>query len=71
MPEPESEAETWTGCPRRTFACGSFSVGGWMSLIVTLNDAWTEVFTASVAVQVTGVVPIGKVDPEAGLQLTL
>src|SRR6185503_17164757 len=37
---------------------------------VTVNVQFAELFEASVAVQVTVVVPVGKLDPDGGLQET-
>jgi hypothetical protein len=45
---------------------GKFRVGFVVSWTVTLNDMVAVLFAASVAVQVTGVVPIGKVEPDDG-----
>jgi len=41
------------------------------SLTVTVNEQVAVLFDASVAVQVTVVVPTGKQDPEAGAQVTV
>ena len=50
---------------------GQVTVGAWVSLTVTVN-AHVPVFDdASVAVQLTAVVPTGKVEPVAGTQLTV
>ena len=55
---------------------GTVTTGGWVSPLlvpartVTVNDPVATLPTASVAVQVTVVVPIGKVEPEAGRQET-
>ena len=50
---------------------GRFSDGGVVSCTVTVNEPVAVLWWASVAVQVTVVVPTGKTDPEAGLQLGL
>jgi hypothetical protein len=42
--------------------------GGCVSLTVTLNKQLAELPDASDTVQWTGVVPIGKVEPDAGIQ---
>ena len=46
-------------------------VGFWVSLTVTEKLHWAVWPDPSVAVQVTGVVPLTKVEPEAGLQATV
>ena len=45
--------------------------GGCVSLTVTVKVQKPVLFELSVAVQVTVVVPFGKVEPEAGTQLTV
>ena len=45
--------------------------GGWVSLTVTVKVQEPVLFELSVAVQVTVVVPLGKVEPEAGEQTTV
>ena len=45
------------------------TVSSGMSVTVTLNDFVLVRWLESVAVQVTGVVPIAKVEPEAGVQV--
>jgi hypothetical protein len=47
---------------------GQVIVGGCVSLTVTVNEQAEVLLLASVAVQVTVVVPFGNVAPEAGLQ---
>jgi hypothetical protein len=47
------------------------SMGGWLSLTVTIKLHEAELPLASVAVQVTVVLPVEKFDPEGGLQLTV
>ena len=42
-----------------------------LSLTVTLKLQVAELLAASVAVQATGVVPLGKANPLAGLQITV
>ena len=44
-------------------------VGLWTSLTVTLKVAFVTLPEVSVAVQVTVVVPTGRSEPEAGMQL--
>ena len=48
---------------------GQAIVGGCVSLTVTVNEHEAVFIAASVAVQVTVVVPTGKVVPDAGTQL--
>ena len=48
---------------------GSVRTGGVVSRTVTLEEAEPALPAASVAVQVTVVVPIGKVEPELGVQI--
>jgi hypothetical protein len=43
----------------------------WLSFTTTLKLQVAELFDASVAVQDTAVVPIGKTEPDAGVQLTV
>ena len=50
---------------------GTLTVGGVVSLTVTVNEPAAELPESSVAVQVTVVVPSGKVLPEGGAQTTL
>ena len=50
---------------------GVVTVGAVVSTTVTLNDPLDVLFESSVAVQVTGVVPSGKVLPDAGTQATV
>jgi hypothetical protein len=45
---------------------GQVIVGGWVSLIVTVNWQLAGLFEASVTEQVTVVTPFWKVDPDAG-----
>lgn len=47
---------------------GQVIVGGTVSRIVTVNEQLAVLFELSLTVQVTVVVPTGKVDPEAGEQ---
>jgi len=49
---------------------GIVTTGPVVSVTVTVNDAAPWLPCASVAVQLTGVAPNGKVDPLAGVQLT-
>ena len=53
-----------------TFA-GQVIVGGCVSLTVTVKVQELVLFELSVAVQVTVVVPLRKVEPEAGAQTTV
>ena len=46
-------------------------VGGVLSCTVTVKESVAPLFAASVAVQVTVVVPKAKVEPLAGVQLTV
>jgi hypothetical protein len=49
---------------------GTVRTGGAVSLTVTVNEAEPVLLCASVAVQVTVVVPSGNVEPLAGAQVT-
>ena len=53
-----------------TFA-GQVIVGGCVSLTVTVKVQEAVLFELSVAVQVTVVVPLRKVEPEAGTQVAV
>lgn len=46
-------------------------VGFWLSLTVTVKEQVAVLLEASVAVQVTVVTPLWKVDPEAGKQVAV
>ena len=48
---------------------GQVMVGGCVSLTVTVNEQLDMLFDESLTEQVTVVVPFGKVDPDAGLQV--
>jgi len=50
---------------------GQVIVGGCVSLTVMVNVQLEVLPDASIAVQVTVVVPFGKVEPDAGTQLTV
>src|SRR5436309_15700410 len=50
---------------------GQTSTGGSVSLTVTVNVQVLVLPAASMAVQVTGVVPVPKLEPVGGLQLTV
>ena len=51
---------------------GQVTVGGWLSLTVTVKVQSSELFPlASVARQVTVVVPVGKVEPLGGVQVVV
>ena len=45
--------------------------GFWLSVTITLNEQLAWLLDASVAVQVTPVVPTGNDEPEGGVQLTV
>jgi hypothetical protein len=49
---------------------GQLIVGLWVSLTVTVNEQVALAPTASLATQLTVVVPTGKTDPDAGAQVT-
>jgi hypothetical protein len=48
---------------------GQLIVGGCVSFTVTVNEQLDEFPDASSTLQVTVVVPFGKVDPDAGLHV--
>ena len=48
---------------------GQAMLGGCVSLIVTVNVQLDDRLAASVTEQLTVVVPFGKVEPEAGVQV--
>ena len=48
---------------------GQTIVGGWVSLTVTVKPHGVVLPLVSLAVQLTVVVPVGKVAPEGGVQL--
>jgi hypothetical protein len=50
---------------------GQVTVGGCVSLTVTLNEQFAVFPATSVAVQLTGVVPFAKVVPDGGMQTTV
>ena len=50
---------------------GQVIVGACVSFTVTVNEQVAVLPPASVAVQLTGVVPFGKAEPEAGVQATV
>lgn len=52
----------------KTMFCGHVIVGGCVSRTVTVNEQLAVLFELSLTLQVTVVVPTGKVDPEAGEQ---
>jgi hypothetical protein len=62
------QAPAEAGC---VIFAGQMMLGGVASVTVTVNVHCAVLFELSVAVQVTVVVPLLKVDPEAGLQATL
>jgi hypothetical protein len=49
--------------------CGHVIVGGCVSRTVTVNEQEAVLLELSVTLQVTVVVPAGKLDPEAGEQV--
>jgi len=62
----------WNGqeaCAAAVWLAGQVIDGGWVSLTVTVNEQVLMLLEASVALQVTVVVPFGKNDPDAGLQV--
>lgn len=52
-----------------TMLAGHVMAGGCVSMTVTVNEQLAVWLDVSVAVQSTGVVPFGNVDPDGGLQL--
>jgi hypothetical protein len=48
---------------------GQVTVGGWVSLTVTVKLHEPVLFEESVAVQLTVVVPFCKAEPDAGVQV--
>lgn len=62
-----------TGPPNvpAAWLAGQVIVGAWVSLTVTVKVQLPVRLAASVAVQVTVVTPLAKVEPEAGEQLTV
>ena len=50
---------------------GQFATGAWVSLTVTVKLQEALFPLASVTVQVTVLLPLAKVEPLAGLQLTV
>ena len=50
-------------------SAGHVATGDSVSLTVTLNEQVSALPEASVAIQVTVVVPTGNTEPEAGLQV--
>ena len=63
-------AEHWPGSFPLMMLAGQLTVGFSVSLTVTVNEQLPVLFEASVAVQVTVVVPFGNAEPDAGEQLT-
>jgi hypothetical protein len=53
-----------------TMGAGQVTVGGWVSLTVTVKLHEPVLFEESVAVQLTVVVPFWKAEPGAGLHVT-
>jgi hypothetical protein len=64
-------AEHWPGSFPWLMLAGQLIVGFSLSLTVTVNWQLAVLFDASCAVHVTVVVPFGKAEPDAGLQLTV
>ena len=64
-------AEHWPGALQTVTLLGHCTVGFSQSLTVTVNEHCWLLPAASVAVTTTVVVPIGKVEPEAGLATTV
>jgi len=54
-----------------TTLAGQTTTGGSVSLTVTVKVQLLVLPAASVAVQVTGVAPVPKLDPVGGLQVTV
>ena len=50
---------------------GHVIVGAWLSFTVTVNEQVETLPAGSVAVEVTVVVPTGKIEPEAGVEETV
>jgi hypothetical protein len=61
--------EHWPGSVEVTTFAGQVMVGFWVSLTVTVNEQLAVLPEASVAVQVTVLVPFANVEPLAGEQL--
>jgi hypothetical protein len=64
-----TSCEHWSGAVVVVILAGQLIVGFCSSLTVTVNEQLAVLFEASVAVHVTVVVPFGKTDPDAGVQL--
>src|SRR6266511_3141488 len=64
-------ADTFPGSLPTTMLVGQVIFGGSESLTVTVNEQLELLPAPSLAVQVTVVVPVGKNEPEAGLQTTM
>jgi hypothetical protein len=62
-------APHWLGSFDLVMFAGQVMVGGWVSLTVTVNVHVAVLPEASATVQVTVVVPLGKNELEAGVQL--
>src|SRR5437867_11240820 len=61
----------WPGAVLVTTLAGQTRAGGSVSLTVTVKVQVLVLPAASVAVQVTGVVPVPKLEPVGGLQLAV
>jgi hypothetical protein len=64
-------AEHWLASFVVVILAGQVITGGCVSFTVTVKLQFDEFFEASVTVQVTVVVPLGKVEPDAGTQVGL
>ena len=63
--------EHWPTALHTVMSLGQAMVGFSQSLTVTVKLQWPSLPAPSVAVQFTVLVPIGKLEPEAGEQLTV
>lgn len=64
-------ADEAAGAAATVMSAGQVMTGGCWSSTVTVKVQWLALPAASVAVQVTVVVPIGNAEPEGGWQTTL
>src|SRR5881397_2365513 len=62
-------AEHWPGSVPVTMSAGQITFGFSVSLTVTVKTQLSVFPEASVAVQVTAVVPFGKLEPESGVEV--
>jgi hypothetical protein len=58
------------GAPGCTISEGQVRLSGWQSLTVILNEQLLWLLAVSVAVQLTVVAPTGKLEPDAGEQIS-